>query len=77
MGRELFHMCGKKKSVISHIYVSNESCHQVQYELPPMYFRLKEIGRFLGMEGVSALPRKSVLIQELRSRGFAAGAAQV
>ena len=41
-----------------------------------MYFRLKELGKFLGLEGISALPRKRELVEELRARGFAAGDAQ-
>ena len=49
---------------------------EARQELPPMYFRLKEVGKFLGMEGISALPRKSKLVGELRARGFAAGDAQ-
>ena len=49
---------------------------EVRQGLPPMYFRLKELGKFLGLEGISALPRKRELVEELRARGFAAGDAQ-
>jgi tRNA (guanine26-N2/guanine27-N2)-dimethyltransferase len=50
---------------------------EVEHKLPPMYLRLKDIGKFLAAcHGVPQLPRKADLVAELRRMGHVAGDAQ-
>lgn len=50
---------------------------EMRRKLPPMYFRLKDVGRWLSAaHGIPRLPRKADLLAELRRLGHAAGDAQ-